>query len=206
MEEDNMFEQERFENKRDDCRHGGGFHRGEERHRGRHRGFGDPMGHERGFAGGARERHFDNGELRFVILQLIADKPSYGYEIIKAIEERLSGAYAPSPGVVYPTLTMLEEEGYATVSSTESNKKLYAATESGEEYLKENKVVLKAIFGRMEQAGKAFGRGRSPQIMRAVMNLRYALKIRTERGNLSSEQIRKVAEAIDAAARVIDEV
>jgi DNA-binding PadR family transcriptional regulator len=86
------------------------------------------------------------------------------------------------------------------------SKKLYAATEQGIEYLKENKVVLKAIFGRMEQAGKAFGRGRSPQIMRAIMNLRYALKIRTERGSLSPEQIRKVAEAIDVAARVIDEV
>jgi DNA-binding PadR family transcriptional regulator len=199
-----MFEQEEFENRRGGRHHG--FHHGAERHHGRHGGFGGPMGHERGFAGGGRERHFDNGELRFVILQLIADKPSYGYEIIKAIEERLSGAYAPSPGVVYPTLTMLEEEGYATVSSTEGSKKLYAATERGVEYLKENKVVTKAIFGRMEHAGKVFGRGRSPQIMRAIMNLRYALKIRTERGNLSPEQIRKVAEAIDAAARVIDEV
>jgi DNA-binding PadR family transcriptional regulator len=199
-----MFDQEEFENRRGGRHHG--FHHGAERHHGRHGGFGGPMGHERGFAGGGRERHFDNGELRFVILQLIADKPSYGYEIIKAIEERLSGAYAPSPGVVYPTLTMLEEEGYATVSSTEGSKKLYAATERGVEYLKENKVVTKAIFGRMEHAGKVFGRGRSPQIMRAIMNLRYALKIRTERGNLSPEQIRKVAEAIDAAARVIDEV
>jgi DNA-binding PadR family transcriptional regulator len=194
-----MFEQERFEDSRSG-RHGGGEH-----HRGRHRGFGGHRDHDRGFGGG-RERHFDNGELRFVILQLIADKPSYGYEIIKAIEERLSGGYAPSPGVVYPTLTMLEEEGYATVSSTESNKKLYAATQSGLDYLKENKVVIKAIFARMEQAAKVFGRGRSPQIMRAIMNLRYALKIRTERGNLSPEQTRKVAEAIDAAARLIDEV
>lgn len=199
-----MFEQEDFEHRRSGRHHG--FHHGAERHHGRHGGFGGPMGHERGFGGGGRERHFDNGELRFVILQLIADKPSYGYEIIKAIEERLSGAYAPSPGVVYPTLTMLEEEGYATVSSTEGSKKLYAATERGVEYLKENKVVTKAIFGRMEHAGKVFGRGRSPQIMRAIMNLRYALKIRTERGNLSPEQTRKVAEAIDAAARVIDEV
>jgi DNA-binding PadR family transcriptional regulator len=206
MEDVNMFEPEKFEERREGWHHGHDSHHGRERHRGRHGGFGGPMGHERGFGGGGRERHFDNGELRFVILQLIADKPSYGYEIIKAIEERLSGAYAPSPGVVYPTLTMLEEEGYATVSSTEGNKKLYAATERGVEYLAENKVVLKAIFGRMEQAGKAFGRGRSPQIMRAIMNLRYALKIRTERGNLSAEQIRKVAEAIDAAARVIDEV
>jgi DNA-binding PadR family transcriptional regulator len=194
-----MFGHDRFEDMR------GGRHHGGEHHHGRHRGFGGPRDHDRGFGGG-RERHFDNGELRFVILQLIADKPSYGYEIIKAIEERLSGGYAPSPGVVYPTLTMLEEEGYATVSSTESNKKLYAATESGLEYLKENKVVVKAIFERMEQAAKVFGRGRSPQIMRAVMNLRYALKIRTERGNLSPQQTSKIAEAIDAAARLIDEV
>jgi DNA-binding PadR family transcriptional regulator len=183
-----------------------GRHHGGEHHRWRG-GFEGGRGHERGFGRGeGRERHFDNGELRLVILQLIADKPSYGYEIIKAIEERLSGGYAPSPGVVYPTLTLLEEEGYATVSSTEGNKKLYAATESGVEYLKDNKAAIKAIFGRMEQAGKVFGRGRSPQIMRAIMNLKYALGLRTERGNLSAEQIRKVAEAIDAAARVIDEV
>ena len=155
-----MFEQEKCDERRHGWQRGEHFHRGDERHRGRHGGFGGPMGHDRGFGGGGgRERHFDNGELRFVILQLIADKASYGYEIIKAIEERLSGAYAPSPGVVYPTLTMLEEEGLATVSSTEGSKKLYAATEQGVEYLKENKVVLKAIFGRMEQAGKAFGRG-----------------------------------------------
>ena len=200
-----MFEQAKCDERQRGWHRGEHSQHGEERHRGRH-GFGGSMGHDRGFGGGGRERHFDNGELRFVILQLIADKPSYGYEIIKAIEERLSGAYAPSPGVVYPTLTMLEEEGFATVSSTEGSKKLYAATEQGVEYLKENKVMLKAIFGRMEQAGKAFGRGRSPQIMRAAMNLQYALKIRTERGNLSPEQIRKVAEAIDAAARAIDEV
>jgi DNA-binding PadR family transcriptional regulator len=196
-----MFPQENFAGGR------AGRHHDGEHHRWRHGGFEGGRGHERGFGRGeGRERHFDNGELRLVILQLIADKPSYGYEIIKAIEERLSGGYAPSPGVVYPTLTLLEEESYATVSSTEGNKKLYAATESGLEYLKENKAVIKAIFGRMEQAGKVFGRGRSPQIMRAIMNLKYALRLRTERGNLSAEQVRKVAAAIDAAARVIDEV
>jgi len=200
-----MFEQENFEHKRGGRHHGREHHH--ERHHGRHGGFAGGWGPERGYGRGeGRERHFDNGELRLVILQLIAGKPSYGYEIIKAIEERLSGGYAPSPGVVYPTLTLLEEEGYATVSSTEGNKKLYAATESGVQYLTENKAVIKAIFGRMEQAGKVFGRGRSPQIMRAIMNLKYALRLRTERGNLSPEQIGKVAEAIDAAARVIDEV
>jgi len=177
---------------------------GEERHRHRHGGFGGRWeGFEHGFGGG-RERFFSSGHLRLVILQLIAEKPSYGYEIIKAIEERLSGGYAPSPGVVYPTLTMLEEEELA-VSSTEGNKKLYAATEQGKEYLKANSATVKAIFGRMEQARKVFGRGRSPQIMRALMNLRYALRMRVGRGDLSAEQVSRIAEALDAAARAIDQ-
>ena len=182
---------------------------GECRHRGRHGWWGERgergEGFERGFGGGGRERFFDNGHLRLVILQLIADKPSYGYELMKAIEERLSGGYAPSPGVVYPTLTLLEEEGFATVTSAEGNKKLYAATDQGKEYLKANRVILKAIFGRMQEAGKAFGRGRSPQIKRAIMNLRLALKMRMEQGDLSTEQVSKIAEAIDSAARAIDE-
>jgi DNA-binding PadR family transcriptional regulator len=176
---------------------------------GRHRhwrgGFGGRWeGFEHGFGGGERERFFDSGHLRLVILRLIADKPSYGYEIIKAIEEQLSGGYAPSPGVVYPTLTLLEEEGLA-VSSMEGNKKLYAATDQGREYLKANNATVKAVFGRMEQARKVFGRGRSPQIMRALMNLKLALKMRMRRGDLSPEQLGKIAEALDAAARVIDE-
>src|SRR6201995_472061 len=136
-------------------------------HFGRHGGRG-PW--ERGFGGG-RERFLDPGDLSLVILALLAEKPSYGYELIKAIEERLSGGYAPSPGVVYPTLTLLEEEGNATVSTSEGNKKLYTVTEQGQQYLKTNQATVKAIFGRMEQAGRAFGRGRSPQIMRAVANL-----------------------------------
>jgi DNA-binding PadR family transcriptional regulator len=197
-----MFEQ--FEERRWGRHHCGEGHHGE-RHRGRHRGFFEgPFGFDRGFGGG-RGRHFDNGELRFVILQLIADKPSYGYEIIKAIEERLAGGYTPSPGVVYPTLTLLEEEGYATVTSTEGSKKLYTATDSGRAYLAENDPTIKAIYERMEKAGQRFGQGRSPQIMRALMSLHYAVKLRTERGNLSAEQIRKIAEAIDEAARLIDE-
>jgi|ERR1700691_5611355 DNA-binding PadR family transcriptional regulator len=189
-----MHREENEERPQGDCRHRHG------------RGWWDDHRRERweAFAGGSRERMFDNGHLRLVILQLIADKPSYGYEIIKAIEERFSGGYAPSPGVVYPTLTLLEEEGMA-VASPEGNKKLYTATEEGKAYLKTNQPLLKAIFGRMQAAGKMFGRGKSPQIERAVMNLRFALKMRTERGNLTAEQTSKIAEAIDAAARAIDE-
>jgi DNA-binding PadR family transcriptional regulator len=174
------------------------------RHRHRHGGFDEDWeGMRRGFGGG-RERLFDNGHLRLLILQLIADKPSYGYEIIKAIEERLAGGYAPSPGVVYPTLTLLEEEGLA-VSSTEGNKKRYTATEEGRAQLREKQVLLKAMMGRMEQAAKMFGRGRSPQIERAVMNLRLALKMRMGRGDLDTEKLKAIALIIDGAARSIDE-
>ncbi len=184
----------------------GEYCEGGERHRFRHGGFGRGWGGPlRGFGGG-RERFFDAGQLRLVMLQLIADKPSYGYEIMKAIEERLAGGYSPSPGVVYPTLTLLEEEGLAVVTATEGNKKLYEATEQGKEYLKAHRVEVKAIFGRIEEAGHHFGRGRSPQIERAVMNLRYALRMRLERGNLTPEQVSKIAEAVDAAARAIDAV
>ena len=148
---------------------------------------------------------FGPGDLRLVLLALIQAKPRHGYELIKELEEKFGGGYAPSPGVVYPTLTLLEEEGFAAVSSTDGSKKMYAATDQGKEYLKANRVVLKAIFGRMQEAGKAFGRGRSPQIKRAIMNLKIALKMRMEQGDLNPEQVSKIAEAIDAAARAIDE-
>ncbi len=194
-----------FEQLREMHREHHGHCHDEGQHRHRFGGFGGRWeGFEHGFGQG-RERFFDGGQLRLVILQLIAEKPSYGYEIIKAIEERLSGGYAPSPGIVYPTLTLLEEEGLATVAAAEGNKKLYAATDAGRAVLKENSVILRAIFGRMEQAGKRFGRGRSPQIMRAMMNLKMALGMRVGRGDLNAEQVSRIAEAIDNAARAIDE-
>jgi DNA-binding PadR family transcriptional regulator len=176
---------------------------------GRHGFFGDlsegwgRQGHRFGDFGG---RLFDNGELRFVILQLIAEKPSYGYEIIKAIEERLSGIYSPSAGVVYPTLTMLEEEGFATVTSTEGAKKLYAITEVGKAELMAKKPLVDAIFARIEKVGTAFGRGRSPQIMRAMHNFKLALKLRFAQGELTKEQISKIAETIDAAAKAVESI
>src|ERR1700687_1639575 len=80
------------------------------------------------FGGG---RMFDQGHLKFVILQLLDEKPRHGYEIIKELEERSGGRYSPSPGTVYPTLTLLEEMGYATATLEEGGKKVYAITESG---------------------------------------------------------------------------
>ena len=103
--------------------------------------------------GGPRRRMFDQGDLRLVILQLISEKPRYGYDIIKAIEEKLSGLYSPSPGVVYPTLTFLEEAGYAT-AATEGNKKVYAITDSGLTYLNENRDTVETILNGIEKFGQ----------------------------------------------------
>ncbi len=93
-------------------------------------GFAGPRaGFGRGFGHG-RERLFDAGDIKLVILKLLSEQPSYGYQLIKTMEERLGGGYSPSAGVVYPTLTMLEEEGLATSASTDG-KKVYSVTPEG---------------------------------------------------------------------------
>jgi DNA-binding PadR family transcriptional regulator len=149
------------------------------------------------------ERVFDHGELRFVVLALIAERPRHGYEIIKEIEDRLAGTYTPSPGVIYPTLTMLEELGQATV--TESNgKKLYTITEAGTAYLETNKAAVDNALKRMQSVNSAHGGGRAPEIMRARENLKLALRLREARGPLTEQQIRDIAAALDAAAVAIE--
>jgi DNA-binding PadR family transcriptional regulator len=161
---------------------------------------------ERGFhhLRGGRGRVFDQGDLRFVILRLIAEKPRHGYEIIKDIEERLAGSYTPSPGVIYPTLTLLEELGYASVSASEGGKKLYAITPDGTAALEANKPMVESIFGRMAEIKAAHGGGPAPQIVRAMHNLRLALRLRLARGPLSEQQVEAVVAALDGAAVTVE--
>jgi DNA-binding PadR family transcriptional regulator len=153
---------------------------------------------------GGRGRVFDQGDLRFVLLRLVAEKPSHGYELIKAIEDRLAGAYSPSPGVIYPTLTLLEEMGYATVTPGEGGKKLYAVTPEGEAALATNKPTIDAIFGRIDEVRAAHGGGPSPQIMRAMQNLRLALRLRLQRGPMSEREVDAVVAALDQAAVAVE--
>jgi len=176
------------------------------RHGGSERGFGG-RGHGgfgRGFGEG-RGRLFDAGDVKLVILRLLAEQPSYGYQLIKTMEQRLAGGYTPSPGVIYPTLTMLEEEGLAS-SQTENNKKIYSLTPEGTEFLESNKERIGELFERLEQTGRGFERGRSPEIMKAFMNLRSAVMARVSRESTKPEQISKITEAINAAAKAIDEL
>ncbi len=165
---------------------------------GRHRHHWGEGGHRRG-------RVFDQGDLRYVILALIAEKPRHGYELIKAIEEKLGGAYSPSPGVVYPTLTLLEELGHARVSADAGGKKLYEITPEGTAFLAANRATVDAIFGRMAEVSAAQGGEPAPPILRAIENLRFALRLKLARGGLSDEQVRDITAVLDDAARKIEQ-
>jgi len=149
-------------------------------------------------------RVFDQGDLRYVILRLIAEKPSHGYELIKEIEDRLGGAYSPSPGTIYPTLTLLEELGYATVAAGDGTKKAYAITDAGREELEKNRATVEAIFSKIDEVAKRAGNVTPPQIVRALENLKLALRLRLERGKLGDEQVADVAAALDAAASTVE--
>lgn len=146
---------------------------------------------------------FGSGDLRYVILQLISEKPSHGYEIIKSIQERLGGTYAPSPGVVYPMLTMLEEMGHIAGTS-EGARKRYTITEEGTKALAENKEMVDALFARIDHLRQEYTRQRPQQIERAVENLRMALRMKM--GSLTTEQIHAVTDIIDNAAKQIERI
>lgn len=179
--------------------------RGEERCvRGEHRWHRGEWGHRHHGRGGRMGRFFEHGDLRLVILQLIAEKPRHGYEIIKAIEDKVGGAYSPSPGVIYPTLTMLEELGYVTVTQGDGGKKLHAITEEGRAFLDSNKATVDGLMARMAEAGERHGGGPAPQILRAFENLKMALRLRLARGPLDQAQIDAIAAAIDAAATSVE--
>ncbi len=156
----------------------------------------------RGGRGGGMRRFFAHGDLRLVILDLIAEKPRHGYDIIKAIEEAVGGAYTPSPGVIYPTLTLLEDLGYVTVEP-DGAKKSYAITTEGKAYIKANRETLEALRERMSAATGKRG-PRNPAIMRAMQNLKTALRLKLTAGDLTEKQIATIAAELDATALKIE--
>ena len=153
---------------------------------------------------GRRRRIFDAGELRLVLLKLIEEQPRHGYDLIRDIEERTGGAYAPSPGVIYPTLTLLAELGHAQISAEQGERKQYAITPEGEAFLADNKPALDAVMARLDHAARPGHAMRAPEVQRALQNFRMALHLRLGKGTLSAAQIRAIAEAIDQAAVAIE--
>jgi DNA-binding PadR family transcriptional regulator len=157
-----------------------------------------------GGRGGRTGRVFDHGDLRYVLLHMIAQKPRHGYELIKAIEEQLGGMYSPSPGVIYPTLTLLEELGYLRPETAEGSRKLYSVTADGTAYLAANRALVDAVLARMAEASRTYAGGPAPEIRRAMHNLDLALSIRLAKGPLDAAQVRAVTDALDRVAGEIE--
>jgi len=184
-------------------------------HHGRHRhGFGGGR-HGRGFGGRDMDgsdmrragRMLAQGDLRLLALALIAEQPRHGYEIIKLLEDKTAGWYAPSPGIVYPTLTYLEEAGHVTVEASGA-KRLYTITDDGRGYLDEHRDFVDAVLERLEAVGERVrqrrgedddGRGpRVPRLVRAALdNLR---EVAAERLKGDADAEPKVVDVLARAA------
>ena len=171
--------------------HGGGGPRG------RH-------GPDGGRGGGRSRRMFDGDELRLVMLKLIADEPRHGYDVIRAIEEMTGGAYAPSPGVIYPSLTMLGEMGLIDEEASEGAKKRFAATADGRAHLGERSEEVAALIARLEGLGERTKRSDRAPVRRAMGNLRHVLQERLMRGSLTDDQVDDIVGSIDDLVRKVE--
>ena len=161
-----------------------------------------------GFGGGHRRRDrkrmFEGGELRLVLLKLIADEPRHGYQLIKAVEDLTEGDYAPSPGIVYPTLTMLEDMGHIREQKSKDSKKVFEATDEGRAHLEENEEEVDELFEKLEGHGRTRRHGQRPEIGRAIGNLMAAMRNRVAAEGWNDKLLEEVTDILDDAARRIE--
>jgi DNA-binding PadR family transcriptional regulator len=181
----------------------------EDHHRGHERG---PHRHHRGGRYGG-ERHgggrhggrlFDYGDLRLLLLAMIAERPRHGYELIKAIEERFGGSYSPSPGVIYPTLSWLVDMGFAAAEAEEAGRKTYRITPDGEAFLVANRAAADELLSRAGPGGHEGGDFVPAPVIRAMENLKLAMRLRLKRGSLDQAAAESIAAALDAAAQTVE--
>lgn len=177
--------------------------RGPFRHDGRH--GDDFLGAWNDLRGGGRRRGgrmFGHGDLKLLLLALIEQEPRHGYELIRTIEDMFHGQYSPSPGTIYPTLTMLEEMGHVAVDSEEAGRKRYAITDAGRAFLDENREAVEAVTERTERRARRAAKMAAPMAIRKAMHeLRHALLMRSV--NWDKAEAERVIAIIERAAREI---
>ena len=159
-----------------------------------------------GRRGRERKRMFSGGEFRLLLLRLIADEARHGYELIKAIEELTGGDYAPSPGILYPTLTMLEDMGLIAAQKSKDARKIFEATEEGRAHLQEHAEEVSDLIERLEGHGHNRRRGQRPEIGRAIGNLMTALRNRIAHEGWNEQLLNEVVDILDEAAQRIERV
>lgn len=164
--------------------------------------WGDPE--ERGGGRRGRGRMFDSGELRLVLLKLIAEGPRHGYDLIRAIDALTGGAYVPSPGIVYPTLTLLADMEQIAETQSEGARKLFAITPAGEAHLAERAEEVKLIIARLESLGEMRDRSNRGPVRRAIANLKAAMHGRLHSETVPNELPHDIAAILDEAARKIE--
>ena len=171
--------------------------------------FGDDgasWGGRRGRRYPGRKRMFESGELRLVLLKLIADEPRHGYDLIRAIEDLTGGEYAPSPGVVYPTLTLLQDMGLIEEAAGEGQRKPFQITDEGRAHLEERSGEIEGLIERLSDMKPRDGSMAGPAIGRAVKNLMTALSHRIGREGLDEELLHEIAAILDEAAQRIERI
>jgi DNA-binding PadR family transcriptional regulator len=134
---------------------------------------------------------------------MIEEQARHGYELMRAIEERMGGSYSPSPGVIYPTLSWLEDMGYARVEA-EGGRKSYAATDEGKAFLTANRAAIDAMQLRMGAAPQGRPAGVPAPVIRGMENLKLALRLRLRQGPVDPKSAEQIAAALDAAAQAVE--
>jgi len=165
-----------------------------------------PGGGPGGRGGGRRRRLFDQAELQTLLLSLIAEQPRHGYDLIKEIETLSGGEYAPSPGVVYPALTFMEEQGLIVAAQTEGSRKAYTVSEEGQRQLAEQGEAATVLRARLEALAQVREKTDPAPVRRAMHSMKTALFDRLSAEGVSRETVLAVAEIIDEAARKIERV
>lgn len=151
-----------------------------------------------------RERLFDARDIRLLILHFLAGSTAHGYELIKSIEALAKGEYVPSPGIIYPNLTLLEEMGSIRASDCQSGKKLWALTDDGKAALAEQQQDIEGVISRLESLGVLGDNRRLPEVQRAIHNFKIALNTRLAKGNIPQETLYKIIDTLDQAAKDIE--
>lgn len=162
------------------------------------------FGPRRGGPGGRRRRQFfESGEMKYVLLRLLREKPRHGYEIIKALEEKTGGHYSPSAGTVYPTLQMLEDQGLVRIVETDG-KKVYHLTAEGETFLDENKTTIDEIAERLRDAVHGVAGGAMGDLHQTFARVAQRAYKTAWRSGPDSDTTRKVVDILKRAADEID--
>jgi len=165
--------------------------------------LGEKLHYRKGRRFGSR-RPFNYGEFRLLALAMIGEEPRHGYELMKAVEEQMAGSYTPSPGVIYPTLSWLEDMGYTSAEADQAGRKRYRITPEGQAFLTANRAAVDELLSRMGRGAAGRFDGMPAPILRGMENLKLALRLRMSGEPFTQSTVETIAAALDAAAQAVE--